>query len=173
MPYYCIVPMCTNISGTPCISFHRLPLNNPELLKIWLIKIRRENSPVNEHSRVCSEHFKDGKKQCKMTDGEVEMPPFSIEQIKDDNQAIKFYTGFVTFAHLMAFFNFLGPAATNLCYGVKKSDTPVPAGHSRCLSPLNDFFNNVQIKIVTERARSIVSVSNKSAHCFKNLQHLD
>ena len=36
-----------------------------------------------------------------MTDGEVEMPPFSIEQIKDDNQAIKFYTGFVTFDGLL------------------------------------------------------------------------
>ena len=57
--------MCTNVSGTLGISFHRLPLKNPELLKIWLIKIRRENAPVNEHSRVCSEHFKDGKKQGK------------------------------------------------------------------------------------------------------------
>ena len=64
-----------------------------------------------------------------MIDGEVEMPPFSMEKIKDDNQAIKFYTGFVTFAHLMACFNFLGPAATNLCYGAKKSDTLVSAGH--------------------------------------------
>lgn len=51
-----------------------------------------------------------------MTDGEVEMPPFSAEQIKDDDQAIKFYIGFVTFTHLMACFHFLGPATTNLCY---------------------------------------------------------
>lgn len=43
-----------------------------------------------------------------MTDGEVEMPPFSAEQIKDDDQAIKFYIGFVTFTHLMACFHFLG-----------------------------------------------------------------
>ena len=272
MPHYCIVPMCTNVSGTPGISFHRLPLKNPVLLKIWLIKIRRENAPVNEHSRICSEHFKDGKKQGKddipvvcawtkpsrpppksrhtvtgtdvasedveynapvedfyhatassfigenvstqtirdvsdaetqiykiidhiavqhspdydhqstqteldtfhredrstqtdfstilehqldhqstqtdvsvnhvgtITDGEVEMPPFSVEQIKDDDETIKFYTGFVTFAHLMACFHFLGPAATNLCYGARKSDTPVPGGRSRCLSPLNGFF---------------------------------
>ena len=65
-----------------------------------------------------------------MTDGEVEMPPFSVEQIKDDDEAIKFYVGFVTFAHLMACFHFLGPAATNLCYGARKSDTPVPGGRS-------------------------------------------
>lgn len=30
-----------------------------------------------------------------MTDGEVDIPPFSIEQIKDDDQAITFYTGFL------------------------------------------------------------------------------
>lgn len=75
-----------------------------------------------------------------MTDGEVEMPPFDVEQIKDDDQAIKFYTGFVTFAHLMTCFHFLVPAATNLCYGSRKSDTPVPVGRFRCLSPLNEFF---------------------------------
>lgn len=34
-----------------------------------------------------------------VTDGEVEMPQFGVEQIKDDNQAVKFCTGFVTFAH--------------------------------------------------------------------------
>ena len=28
-----------------------------------------------------------------ITDGEVEMPPFSVEQIKDDDEAIKFYRG--------------------------------------------------------------------------------
>lgn len=93
-----------------------------------------------------------------MTDGEVEMPPFSVEQIKDDDQAIKFYTGFVTFAHLIACFYFLGPAATNLCYGVRKSNTPVTGGRSRSLSPLNEFFNNVQIKTVTKRARFIILI---------------
>ena len=43
-----------------------------------------------------------------MTDGEADIPPFSVEQIKDDDQAIKFYTGFVTFAHMMACFHFSG-----------------------------------------------------------------
>ena len=75
-----------------------------------------------------------------MTDGEVEMPSFSVEQIKDDDQATKFYTGFVTFVHFMAYFHFLGPAATNLCYGAGKSNTPVPGGRSRCLSSLNELF---------------------------------
>lgn len=76
-----------------------------------------------------------------MTDGEADIPPFSVEQIEDDDQAIKFYTGFVTFAHMMACFHFQGPAVTNLCYGTKKSDTPANnGGRLRCLSPLNEFF---------------------------------
>ena len=284
MPHYCIVPLCKNVSGMPGISFHRLPLKDPVLLKKWLIKIRRENTPITQHSRVCSVHFKGKKKLdkgdipevfvwtkparpppksrqiatsndianegvdnlslvddlncaifdvnglaatdtcdstvakgcvgidvdtqticdvgidvdtqtirdvsdvetqiCKMTyhvavqyspdhdhqstqtdfstlghndqstqtdcevnhvgtmtDGEADIPPFSVEQIKDDDQAVKFYTGFVTFAHMMACFHFLGPAVTNLCYGTKKSDTPANnGGRLRCLSPLNEFF---------------------------------
>ena len=62
MPHHCIVPLCYNNSGMPGLSFYRLPLHNPSLLKEWLVKIRRENTPINEHSRVCSAHFKDGKK---------------------------------------------------------------------------------------------------------------
>ena len=62
MPHYCIVPLCNNRSGTPGISFYRLPLKDPDLLKQWLVKIRRENVPLNEYSRVCSEHFEGGKK---------------------------------------------------------------------------------------------------------------
>ena len=65
MPYHCIVPLCTYRSGSvKCarISFHRLPLNNPPLLKEWLVKIRRENVPLNNNSQVCSVHFKGGKK---------------------------------------------------------------------------------------------------------------
>lgn len=65
MPHYCIVPLCKNVSGTPDISFYRLPLNDSGLLKKWLIKIRRENTPINKHSRVCSAHFNGGKKQGK------------------------------------------------------------------------------------------------------------
>ena len=38
-------------------SWHRLPLENKELLFKWLAKIRRTNTPVNEHSRLCGDHF--------------------------------------------------------------------------------------------------------------------
>ena len=62
MPHYCIVQLCNNRSGTPGISFYHLPLKDLNLPKQWLVKIRRENVPLNEYSRVCSEHFEGGKK---------------------------------------------------------------------------------------------------------------
>ena len=55
MPHYCIVPLCNNRSGTPEVaglSFYRLPMKDPALLKLWLIRIRRENIPVNQYSSV-------------------------------------------------------------------------------------------------------------------------
>ena len=63
MPHYCIVPMCKNHSGMKGVSFHQLPLNNPQLLKQWVCKIRREHIRLNKYSRVCSVHFEDGKKK--------------------------------------------------------------------------------------------------------------
>jgi len=63
MPHYCIVPLCNNLSGTPGISFYRLPLKDPDLFKQWLVKIRRQNVPLTIHSRICSEHFEDGRKK--------------------------------------------------------------------------------------------------------------
>ena len=65
MPHYCIVPLCNNWSGTPDISFYHLPLKDPDLLKQWLVKIRRQYVPLTRHSRVCSEHFEGGRKRGK------------------------------------------------------------------------------------------------------------
>ena len=65
MPHHCIVPGCTNNSSMSGLSFHRLPLHNENLLKKWLVNIKRVNTPVNEYSRVCSEHFEGGKKKGK------------------------------------------------------------------------------------------------------------
>ena len=286
MPHHCIVPLCTNHSGMPGLSFHRLPLHNAALLKQWLIKIRRENTPVSKHSRVCSAHFKGGKKSgdldipvifawtkpqraslkrnlskmssphdadvlqsvenilqeivpsgeqpneehdnyvvesiisdfqsdeheknidsfmpekmdvatntcytCTykdigiqnatfmlhtgiqtvvdtdnasvqatvttqdastempkvvegigtMTDDlDMERPPFCIEAIKGDEKAVTFYTGFVSYLHLMVCFNFLGPAATTLHYNVQDSEKEATfMGRFHKLTPVNEFF---------------------------------
>ena len=53
MPQWCIAYRCTNPSDMEIkTSWHRLPLENKELLSKWLAKIRRTNTPVNEHSRL-------------------------------------------------------------------------------------------------------------------------
>jgi len=65
MSHSCIVPDYFNNSEKPScagLSFHRLPLSDPVLLKEWLIKIRRENTSINHNSRVCSAHLKAGKR---------------------------------------------------------------------------------------------------------------
>ena len=60
MPHHCIVPLCTNNSSMPGLSFHRLPLHNENLLTKWLVNIKIVNTPANEYSRICSEHFEEG-----------------------------------------------------------------------------------------------------------------
>ena len=58
MPQWCIAYGCKNSSDMEIKkSWHRLPLENKELLSKWLAKIRRTNTPVNEHSRLCGDHF--------------------------------------------------------------------------------------------------------------------
>ena len=58
MVHYCVVPGCHNSSVTHShLSFHRLPLKNKALLKVWVHKIGRRNLSLNDNSRVCSEHF--------------------------------------------------------------------------------------------------------------------
>ena len=54
----CILFGCPNTSSKSSdISFHRLPLKNKKVLAKWIINIRRTHTPVNEHVRICSEHF--------------------------------------------------------------------------------------------------------------------
>ena len=71
----------------------------------------------------------------------MDSSPFRIQQIKDDNEAIKFYTGFISFSYFMACFNFLGSAVTTLCYNNSKNgNTQAAVGRPHSLSPLNEFF---------------------------------
>ena len=60
MVKHCIALGCQNRSSKPeCkdLSWHSLPLSNKNLLAQWLVKLRRENTPVNKNSYVCSQHF--------------------------------------------------------------------------------------------------------------------
>ena len=58
MPHWCIAYGCNNSSDMAVKkSWHRLPLENQELLSKWIANIRRTNTPINEHSRLCGDHF--------------------------------------------------------------------------------------------------------------------
>ena len=109
-------------------------------------------------------------------DSEADARPFRLEQIKDDDQAVKFYTGFPTFLHLMTCFNFLGPAAFNLCYSATKKDIPSTGGRNHCLSSLsslNEFFDLMQAKVGIKRARLELPLSDKPTYSIKEYKHLD
>ena len=41
------------------LSWHLLPLSNKELLRTWLIKIKRTNTLVSKKSYLCSKHFEE------------------------------------------------------------------------------------------------------------------
>ena len=47
-------------------------------------------------------------------DLDLEPVLFSIEQIKDNDSDVTFYTGFTSFLHFLACFNFLGLAERNV-----------------------------------------------------------
>ena len=73
---------------------------------------------------------------CTMT--EPDSTPFRIEQIQNDDDAIRFYTGFPIFKILMACFVFLGESVSKL---VSTSYHSVgKPGRPHILSPLNEFF---------------------------------
>ena len=59
MPHWCIAYGCNNYSSDMAVkkSWHCLPLENQELLSKWIANIRRTNTPINEHSRLCGDHF--------------------------------------------------------------------------------------------------------------------
>ena len=60
--FTCCVPQCYNNSKRDKdLSFYVIP-KDKELRKIWLSKISRKNFIPTTAHRVCSAHFKDGKK---------------------------------------------------------------------------------------------------------------
>ena len=53
-----LLPGCSNRSDRDThVSYHRLPINKPALLKQWIHNIGQENLPILDSTRVCSEHF--------------------------------------------------------------------------------------------------------------------
>ena len=70
----CIAYGCNNRSEdlSRGISFFRLPMKDPVLLKAWTVKLRLENPPLKDSSRVCSAHFTE---DCFERDFKAELMP--------------------------------------------------------------------------------------------------
>ena len=55
MVHFCAVAGCSNRSDREFhLSYHRLPLKNNHVLKVWIHRIARKNLLLNESTRVCS-----------------------------------------------------------------------------------------------------------------------
>ena len=60
MVRHCIAFGCTSRSSKEdCrgLAWNSFPLSNKNLLQKWLVKIRREDTPVNKNSYLCSKYF--------------------------------------------------------------------------------------------------------------------
>ena len=59
----CVFPLCPNkMTSSSKFSFHRLPLDYPGLLKVWLVALKMDpNTEIEDlklaSHRVCSAHF--------------------------------------------------------------------------------------------------------------------
>ncbi|KAJ8261671.1 hypothetical protein GJAV_G00156990 [Gymnothorax javanicus] len=58
MPRVCAYPRCFNrMKRRSRVSFHKLPVNNPEMLKLWITAMNLKATANLSALRVCSEHF--------------------------------------------------------------------------------------------------------------------
>ena len=64
---------------------------------------------------------------------------FQLEQVKHDDTLIRFYTGFVSYAVFLSFFNFLGPVVNELRYRGEKGGQGL-CHHVHMLDPVNQLF---------------------------------
>ena len=65
---------------------------------------------------------------------------FRLEQVAGNDSLIRFYTGFISYALLVTFFDFLGPAAHRLCYWGDSERKTSRRRRIKKLDPLNQFF---------------------------------
>lgn len=76
----------------------------------------------------------------KVGDLELKRQAFRIDDIANDNNLVRLYTGFVSFGVLKSFYEFLGPSVNELSYwGGRKTVTPKRRRLTK-LNPMNQFF---------------------------------
>ena len=77
---YCCVPFCdSNTKVNPGLSFHKFP-NESKLRKTWLHWIDGVDFKPNQYHRVCSNHFRGGKRH-RVTIYQL-LAPYSFSQLK-------------------------------------------------------------------------------------------
>ena len=85
--------------------------------------------------------LKNAKANLQRSELQQEKQVLKLENMKDDNTKVKFYTGFASFSTFMVCFNFLGPSVSKLYYWTSgTSEVKSNKGRKRLLSPLNEFF---------------------------------
>ena len=58
MVHFCCIPGCSNRSNRDtAVSYFGLRLKNKPLLRVWIHKIGQQNLPLNNNTRICSNHF--------------------------------------------------------------------------------------------------------------------
>ena len=106
---------------------------NTDLTYVILDSLEEELKSVKEKLRV-------SEKECEELEGKCVL---RLSNIRDDNDKVRFYTGFSTIGLLMACFNFLGPCVNKLNYWHGSSQTTQVKsckGRKRILPPLEEFF---------------------------------
>ena len=74
-------------------------------------------------------------------DSELNHTKFRLQTIVSDDAKVAFYTGFPSYAHLKACFDFLRPATSHLLYrDSKRVLHQSNKGRPRSLSPMDEFF---------------------------------
>ena len=106
---------------------------NTDLTYVLLDSLEEELKNVKEKLRVSEKECDELEEKCVLR----------LRNIRDDNDKVRFYTGFSTIGLLMACFNFLGPCVSKLNYWHGSSQTTQVKsgkGRKRILPPLEEFF---------------------------------
>ena len=121
---------CSSRSVTPTVQYTRTPdslppsSSRPPDMECRSALLARLEILESEHSKLKEASVK---------------KHFRIKDIQDDDRLVSFYTGFVSYMVLSAFFEFLGPVVSNLTYWGSKKGSP-RRRYSLKLDPKNLFF---------------------------------
>ena len=98
-----------------------------------------ERDTVVDRALIARIEFLEAENESLKKSQKITSPYFRIELIQHDDRLVRFYTGFISFAVYLAFFNFLGEVVHHLNYWGSKA-----ASHTRKrvqkLNPMNQLF---------------------------------